>query len=131
MADTPKKPKKEDQYKEQLRALGIYQSAFDPAIHELAKLERELSRLEKAWRKSWPADPENPDKKVPCYSGTEYAALVSLRRDVLAHRDALGLTPKGYKRLRPEVKTPPPGGGVNPHSEMLRRLEERCREYDG
>ena len=27
-------------------------------------------------------------------------AITAMRRDILAHRDALGLTPKGFNRLR-------------------------------
>lgn len=113
---------KEQKYTDQLRSMGIYQKAFDNAIHTLAVMERELSRVDKQWRKV----PE--DER---YTHALFAVRTALRKDILAHRESLGLTPKGYKRLRPEAKTPPPGGGVNPHSEMLKRLEERCREYDG
>lgn len=83
---------REQKYAEQLRAIGLYQPAFDPEIHTLAMMERELQRLNKAWK----ADGS------PVEDSDLYAAIVTLRRDILSHRDALGLTPKGLHRLRPK-----------------------------
>lgn len=111
---------KEQKYVEQLRSMGIYQEAFDGAIHTLAVMEREFSRVDKQWR----ALPE--DKR---YTHDLFAVRASMRKDILAHRESLGLTPKGYKRLRPEAKTPPPGTD-HPHSAMLARMEARYKTYD-
>lgn len=115
---------KEDKYTEAMQALGTYEPAFAPAIHDLAILERELARVRKAWKATVPAG-VHPSVRDP-----HYALIQSLQRDILAHRDALGLTPKGLRRLRGrEVAAP-----VDPQSEISRRLDalaDRCEAYDG
>lgn len=85
---------KESVYKAQLEELGIYNDAYYPEIHQLCILERELSRVMKAWKLT------APPGKAPSALDPHYAVIERLRRDILAHRDALGLTPKAYKRLR-------------------------------
>ncbi len=83
---------REQKYTEQLRQIGIYHPAFDPEIHTLAMLEREHQRTVKTWNKMGsPID------------SPVYLALERQRRDILAHRDALGLTPRGLKRLKPAL----------------------------
>ena len=86
---------KEQQYKQQLESLGVYDEAFDPAIHVLCIQERELSRAMKAWKATAPGKNESPSIMDPLY-----AEISKLRRDILARQDALGLTPKGLQRLR-------------------------------
>lgn len=86
---------KESQYKQQLINLGIYDEAFDPAIHVLCIQERELSRAMKAWKATAPRKDAAPSITDPLY-----AEISKLRRDILARQDALGLTPKGLQRLR-------------------------------
>lgn len=85
---------KEQQYKQQLSDLGVYDPAFDGAIHVLCIQERELSRAMKAW-KATAAPNESPSITDPLY-----VEISKLRRDILARQDALGLTPKGLQRLR-------------------------------
>ena len=85
---------KESVYKAQLEDLGTYHPAYDAEIHQLCILERELSRVQKAWKLT------APPGKAPSALDPHYAVIERLRRDILAHRDALGLTPKAYKRLR-------------------------------
>lgn len=98
---------REDKYKEQMKELGIYHPAFDPAIHMLATMEREHQRTHKEWRAALKM---NEDKAADAL----YAKVVQQRRDILAHKDALGLTPKALRRMKqlqmePERKedTPP------------------------
>ena len=86
---------KEQQYKQQLINLGVYDEAFDPAIHVLCIQERELSRAMKAWKSTASSPNEAPSIADPLY-----AEIAKLRRDILARQDALGLTPKGLQRLR-------------------------------
>lgn len=86
---------KEQQYRQQLENLGVYDEAFDPAIHVLCIQERELSRAMKAWKATAPSKNEAPSITDPLY-----AEISKLRRDILARQDALGLTPKGLQRLR-------------------------------
>ena len=80
---------REQKYAQQLQAMGIYDPAFDPEIHTLAIMERDHQRTLKAWR----AEGSDVTSEL-------YAAIERQRRDLLAHRDSLGLTPKGLRRLR-------------------------------
>lgn len=89
---------KEAIYKQQLESLGVYDEAFDPAIHVLCIQERELSRAMKAWKATAPSK-----KDAPLITDPLYAEISKLRRDILARQDALGLTPKGLQRLRKNV----------------------------
>ena len=85
---------KEAVYIQQLRDLGVYDPAFDPAIHVLCIQERELSRAMKAWKATVTKD------QAPLITDPLYQEISKLRRDILARQDALGLTPKGLQRLR-------------------------------
>ena len=85
---------KEETYKQQLQDLGVYDPAFDPAIHVLCIQERELSRAMKAWKATADKD------QAPLITDPLYQEISKLRRDILARQDALGLTPKGLQRLR-------------------------------
>lgn len=88
---------KEEIYKQQLQDLGVYDPAFDPAIHVLCIQERELSRAMKAWKATAAKD------QAPLITDPLYQEISKLRRDILARQDALGLTPKGLQRLRKNV----------------------------
>lgn len=85
---------KEQTYKQQLIDLGVYDPAFDGAIHVLCIQERELSRAMKAWKAT------APEGAAPLITDPLYVEISKLRRDILARQDALGLTPKGLQRLR-------------------------------
>lgn len=85
---------KETVYQQQLKDLGVYDPAFDPAIHVLCIQERELSRAMKAWKATVPKN------EAPSITDPLYVEISKLRRDILARQDALGLTPKGLQRLR-------------------------------
>ena len=86
---------KEKEIAAQLTALGVYSPAFDPEIHTLCVMERELSRAMKAWKATAPDKNTAPSVDEPLYE-----IICKMRRDILQHRDALGLTPKGLQRLR-------------------------------
>ena len=85
---------KEAVYIQQLKDLGIYDPAFDPAIHVLCIQERELSRAMKAWKSTVSKE------QAPLITDPLYQEISKLRRDILTRQDALGLTPKGLQRLR-------------------------------
>lgn len=85
---------KEQEYKQQLIELGVYNPAFDSVIHMLCIQERELSRAMKAWKAT--AAP----KEAALITDPLYGEIAKLRRDILARQDALGLTPKALQRLR-------------------------------
>lgn len=85
---------REQIYKEQLQALGIYDPAFDPEIKTLAQLERRLTRVQKAW-----AATADPGEK-PSFLDDHYPIIVQLEDKILTHREALGLTPKSLRKLK-------------------------------
>ena len=84
---------REQIYKEQLQELGIYNPAFDPEIKTLAQLERRLTRVQKAWSETAPLGGK------PSFLNDHYPIIVQLEDKILAHREALGLTPKSLRRL--------------------------------
>ena len=114
---------KEQIYAEQLRALGIYDPAFEPEIKQLAQLERELTRAQKAWSQTAPSNGK------PSFEDPHYEIIRTLRRDILQHRDALGLTPKALQRLRGKAADAPLNNGLE-ISRRLDALAERCRSYE-
>lgn len=89
---------KEQTYTAKLEKLGIYDPAFDDAIRQLCILEREHSRVQKAWHAS-----KKEDEKHPSFTHELYPVILQLRRDIRASRDELGLTPKALKRLKGEL----------------------------
>ena len=98
---------KEQQYAAALEALGVYDRAFDGEIHQLCILERELSRTMKQWKATAP-EGAAPDPTDPLY-----AVITQQRRDILAHRDALGLTPKALRRLKAASIVPEASAAVD------------------
>ena len=85
---------REQIYTQQLKELGLYEKAFDPEIKTLASMERDLTRAKKAWS----ATAQKGEK--PSMLDPHYAVIVSLRKEILQHREALGLTPKALRKLR-------------------------------
>jgi len=92
---------REQTYTQQMKELGIYQPIFDPEIKLLCELERDLQRLNKRWKEAGCPTVEK-DRAGPPTSDKTLDAIMSLRKEILAHRDALGLTPKGLQRLKPK-----------------------------
>lgn len=90
---------REQKYAEQMRELGIYQEVFEPEIHTLAILERDLQRLTKRWKEAGCPTVERSGKG-PATSDKTLDAIMALRKEILAHRDALGLTPKALRRIK-------------------------------
>lgn len=114
---------KEQEYKRQLQELGIYNPAFDGAIHILCIQERELSRAMKAWKATASKD------AAPLITDPLYAEISKLRRDILARQDALGLTPKGLQRLRKQTAqggeaAQPVSSGNAAFSDLLSSIRE-------
>ena len=79
---------REEKYTEELKRMGIYRPAFDAEIKALAELERDLQRM----RKAWIAEGGDADSKA-------YPLIAQTRRDILAHRVELGLTPKAFGKI--------------------------------
>lgn len=111
----------EAKYTEALEALGIYDPAFAGEIHQLCILERELSRTMKLWKATAPDKDTPPSPTDPLY-----AIITQQRRDILAHRDALGLTPKALKRLQ-RREAPAPAAEPQSSSPALSAVLEGLR----
>lgn len=89
-----KNESKEAKYKKALSDLGIYHPAMDGLIHDLAVLERECGRARKAWKQT------APPGKPPSPMDPHYAVIRQQQRDILALRNALGLTPVALRRIK-------------------------------
>ena len=120
---------KEQVYKQQLQDLGVYDPAFDHAIHVLCIQERELSRAMKVWAATAPIG-KNGKKSAPLITEPIYQEISKLRRDILARQDRLGLTTKGLATLR---KNSAPNSGDVPStagtankafSDVMNRIQE-------
>lgn len=85
---------KEQKYREQMQELGIYEEIFEPEIQTLCRIERELTRAQKAWSAT-----AMPAGSAPSFIDPHYAIIQRLRSEILQHREALGLTPKALKKL--------------------------------
>lgn len=85
---------KEQIYEQQLKDIGIWDDAFRGAVHDLAVLEREQARARKAWKES-----AEPGEK-PSMLDEHYQIILQQGREISKLREALGMTPKGLRRIR-------------------------------
>ena len=85
---------KEEKVRGQMIALGTWNEAFTPMVHSLCVLERETSRIRDAWKRT------APPGKAPSAMDPHYALIRSNEREIAAMRDALGLTPRGLRRIK-------------------------------
>lgn len=116
---------KEQTYAAQLSALGIYEPAFDSAIHTLCILEREHARTMKAWKATAKNEQSAPSPNDPLYS-----AILNQRREILTYRDALGLTPKGLQRLKGKKPDDAASKNKNDISNKLDAICAKVKAYD-
>lgn len=115
---------REQIYTEQLKALGIYEQAFDPVIKDLAMKERKRQRAQKEWAATVPKGSK------PSFLDPLFAVIEQLDREILVYREALGLTPKSLRRLR---GAPVAGSGPTAQEEISARLDQllaHCQTYD-
>jgi len=116
---------KEQVYREQLQALGIYDPAFEPEISTLAQIEREYTRAKKAW-----SDTAQPAGSRPSFLDPHFAVIQKLRAEILQHREALGLTPKALRKLVGVAGSDAPAQ-KDLITEKLDRIAARVSEYTG
>lgn len=86
-----------------MEAVGTYNVIFEPTIKQLAKAERELSKAEKTWRANggqMVAELVNKTGGKYTAKDPHYAVVDQLRKDILALRNQLGLTPNSLKRVQ-------------------------------
>lgn len=111
---------REQIYAQQLKALGIYDPAFEPAIKDLSQLDRDMTRARKEWSATAP-----PGGK-PSMLDDHYQLILQIRRERAALRDSLGLTPKSLRRLRGPAE---PAVDQDLIGEKLDALVERVSSY--
>ena len=85
---------KEEKVREQMISLGTWNEAFSPMVHSLCILERETSRARAEWKKT------APPGRAPSAMDPHYAVIRSNEKEIAAMRDALGLTPRGLRRIK-------------------------------
>lgn len=85
---------KEDNVRDQMIALGTWNAAFAPVVHSLCVLERETARIRAEWKKT------APPGRTPSAMDPHYAVIRSNEREISAMREALGLTPRGLRRIK-------------------------------
>lgn len=113
-----------------MESVGTYDRIFEPTIRQLAKLERELSRAEKAWRASGgKMVAELVNKTGGSYTAKDpnYAVVDQLRHDILALRSQLGLTPTSLKRAK-QKKDALESGRRSPLEDLLESAHEYALE---
>lgn len=86
-----------------MEAVGTYNQIFEPTIRQLAKAERELAKAEKTWRSNggkMVAELTNKTGGTYTAKDPHYAVVDQMRKDILALRNQLGLTPNSLKRVQ-------------------------------
>ena len=111
---------REQTYREQLKALGIYEDAFEPLISDLAQMDRRWTRAKKEWAATAP-----PGGK-PSFLDPTYAVLTGIERDRRALREVMGLTPKALRKLRGAPEAPVPQDLI---AERLQAIADRVGAY--
>lgn len=118
---------REAMIKADMEAVGTYSPIFDKAIKSLAKQERELAKAEKVWRDNggkMVAELVNKTGATYTAKDPHYAVVDQLRKDILAQRAQLGLTPKSLKAMK--AKLADVGA---PKRSRLDELLEEAREF--
>lgn len=111
---------------DKMREAGTYDPIYDEEIHMLAGMERDLKRAMSQWKKPKYKGGDGGD-----FDAALWPVVQQLRKDVLAHYDSLGLTPKGMKRLRAGAADDSEGGAraASPvMSEMLDALRLQAQK---
>ena len=123
---------REDTIRESMRAVGVYNEIFEPAIKTLAKTERQLSRAEKEWRaQGGKMVAELVNKTGAAYTAKDpyWTAVEQLRKDVQAMRNQLGLTPTGLNKARSRGAEMP--GKLSKIEALLAAARETAVEHAG
>ncbi len=114
-----------------MESVGTYNEIFDPSIRQLAKLERELSRAEKAWRAAGgQMVTELMNKTGGRYMAKDpnYTVVEQLRASIQSLRNQLGLTPTGLKRAK-QASAAQAGSRESPLEELLAAAHDYALEH--
>lgn len=114
---------REQKYRAQMEALGIYDPIFEPELTTLCQLEREHQSAKKAWSAT-----ALPAGSRPSFLDPHYSVIQRLRQEILQHREALGLTPKALRKLRGQpAELPSQQDQITAKLDLIAR---RVSEYD-
>ena len=113
---------KEAVYREQMKALGVYHEIHEPEIKTLAKIERQITRAEKAWSAT-----ASPAGSAPSFLDPHFAIIQKLRSEALQHREALGITVKALAKLTGGVEAPEQKDLI---TAKLDQIAQRVAGYD-
>lgn len=83
-----------------MQQLGIYKPEFDLTINIYAGLIDQYKQLEKDFKKSKFSVVENTGYSDNKKKNPLVGSMESLRKDILAYSNALGLTPSGLKKIK-------------------------------
>lgn len=92
--------RKEQAVADKMTALGVYKPEFDDSIRRYVKISEEYHTIYTSYRKAkypFAVVGAQGAKKSPAFQ-----ALESLRKDLIALEDALGLNPRGLMKLQEE-----------------------------
>ncbi|MEG1758723.1 MAG: terminase large subunit [Oscillospiraceae bacterium] len=131
---------REDMIRADMESVGTYNAIFESTIKQLAKAERQLSRSEKEWRnQGGKMVAELTNKTGATYTAKDpyWAVVESQRKDIIALRNQLGLTPTGLNKVRNKIDSLNAGGRTrieqlldNAHEHALDHSSEYCAEVD-
>jgi phage terminase small subunit len=93
----------EMQIVENMIALNIYKPEFNVTISIYAGLVEQYQALEKEFKKSKFTVVEKTGYSDNTKKSPMVGTLESLRKDILAYSNALGLTPSGLKKINDEM----------------------------
>jgi P27 family predicted phage terminase small subunit len=89
---------------ENMKKLGVYKPEFDMTISIYCSLIDQYQALEKEFRKSKFTVIEKTGYSDNTKKNPLVGSLESLRKDILAYSNALGLTPAGLKKINDNMK---------------------------
>ena len=115
---------REQKYADQMRRLGIYDEAFSPEIHTLCIMERDLQRITKRWKEEGYRTVEQ-NGRGPATTDKNFDAIMTLRRQILTIKDALGLTPRALARLKGRPAAPEEKDEEEPKTTVLQLVRDR------
>lgn len=110
-----------------MEAVGTYNVIFEPTIRQLAKAERELAKAEKNWRANggqMVAELVNKTGGKYTAKDPHFAVVDQMRKDIMALRNQLGLTPNSLKRVQAKQESIPTG-----KKSRLEELLESAHDY--
>lgn len=104
-----------------MKSLGIYKPEFDSMIGVYAQLMTQRDKLETQYKKS------GYQYQVPTSTGVKKAPIVTtletLRKDILAYAEALGLTPRGLVKFNDKAFEKKAESALSKALEDMKRLE--------